>query len=98
MGQLSAAPEKGGRRPRWVAVTYRRSSRAAQRVKDLGLSFRSLLKLGFDPWPGNIRVLQVQPKQKSDDLESSHGCAAQLGAGDAGGAEFGGKAASGWRV
>ena len=24
----------------------------------------SLLWLGFDPWPGNLQMLRVQPKQK----------------------------------
>ena len=36
-----------------------------QELKDPALSLQrlgSLLWLGFDPWPGNVRVLQAQPK------------------------------------
>ena len=38
-----------------------------QCVKDLALSLQGLgllLWCGFDPWPGNVHVLQVQPKKK----------------------------------
>ena len=44
-----------------------RSSHVAQQVKDLVLSLqwlRSLLWHGFNPWPGNFHMLQVQPKKK----------------------------------
>ena len=40
----------------------------AHRVKDLALSqlwHRFQLWLGFDPWPRNLQVWQVQPKKKS---------------------------------
>lgn len=40
---------------------------AAQWVMDLALALlwlRSLLWLGFDPWPGNFCILWVQPKKK----------------------------------
>ena len=43
----------------------------AQRVKDLALPQlwgRSLLWFGFDPWPGNFHMLQVQPFKKKKVL------------------------------
>ena len=37
------------------------SSLVMQRVRDLALS---LLWCGFDPWPGNFRMPQAQPKKR----------------------------------
>ena len=42
----------------------------AHRVKDLALSqlwHRFQLWLGFDPWPRNLQVWQVQPKKKKQE-------------------------------
>ena len=41
-------------------------------VKDLlpHLWGRSQLRLGFDPWPGNVRVPRVWPKEKKRERES----------------------------
>ena len=44
-----------------------RSSLVVEGVEDLALSLqqlRSLLWRGFDPWPGNIHMLQLWPKKK----------------------------------
>ena len=44
----------------------RRSSLVARWVKDLVLSLLwlwSLLWHGFNPWPGNFHMLQVQPRK-----------------------------------
>ena len=42
----------------------------AQWVKDPALSqqLRSLLWLGFDPWPKNFYMLQAQPKKKKKKM------------------------------
>ena len=45
-----------------------RSSLVVEGVEDLALSLqqlRSLLWRGFDPWPGNIHMLQLWPKKKN---------------------------------
>lgn len=44
------------------------SSRVAQPVRDLARQLRqpgSLLRLGFDPWPGNIQLPWVRPKENT---------------------------------
>ena len=44
-----------------------RSFLTVQWVKDLALSqqwLALLLSYGFDPWPGNLYILQVQPEKK----------------------------------
>ena len=41
----------------------------AQLVKELALSLQwlgMLLWLGFSPWPGNVHMLQVQPKREKE--------------------------------
>ena len=48
-----------------------RSSLVAQQVKGLALSLqqlRSLLWCGFDPWPGNLRMLRMWPPPKKNLL------------------------------
>ena len=50
-----------------VHVRSERSSLVAQQVKDLALSLLqlgALLWYGFDPWPGNVYMPQVQPINK----------------------------------
>ena len=45
----------------------------AQWVKDLVLSLQwlgLLLWCGFDPWPRNFHMLEVQPKKKKKNLEN----------------------------
>ena len=50
-----------------IALKMYRSSLVAQWVKDLSFSllwFQLLMWPRFDHWPGNVHVLQVQPKKK----------------------------------